>query len=89
MGCHNGGVPLDRRPVGHQRIGDGLGHLGRGAVVGQLGVRVALGLVDGRRHGEGYFGRDVKAPRICSEAGLQRPGTVGAPGSERPGLQGL
>ena len=42
-GCRNCGVPLDRRAVGHQRIGDGLGHLGRGAVIGQLGVRVAFG----------------------------------------------
>ena len=41
-GCCDGGVPLGRRPVGHQRIGDGLGHLCRGAVIGQLGVRVAL-----------------------------------------------
>ena len=46
-GCRNCGVPLDRRFEGHQRIGDGLGHLGRGAVIGQLGVRVAFGLVDG------------------------------------------
>ena len=52
-GCRNCGVPLDRRAVGHQRIGDGLGHLGRGAVIGQLGVRVAFGLVDGRHHGDG------------------------------------
>ena len=48
-GCRNCGVPLDRRFEGHQRIGDGLGHLGRGAVIGQLGVRVAFGLVDGRQ----------------------------------------
>ena len=54
--CRNGGVPLDRRFEGHQRIGDGLGHLGRGAVIGQLGVRVALALVDGRHHGDGDFG---------------------------------
>ena len=45
--CRDGGVPLDRRFEGHQRVGDGLGHLGRGAVIGQLGVRVALALVDG------------------------------------------
>ena len=49
------GVPLDRRFEGHQRIGDGLGHLGRGAVIGQLGVRVAFGLVDGRHDGGGHF----------------------------------
>ena len=49
-------VPLDRRFEGHQRIGDGLGHLGRGAVIGQLGVRVALALVDGRHDGGGDFG---------------------------------
>ena len=55
-GCRDGGVPLGRRAVGHQRIGDGLGHFGRGAVIGQLGVRVALGLVDGRHHGDGDFG---------------------------------
>ena len=54
-GCRNCGVPLDRRFEGHQRIGDGLGHLGRGAVIGQLGVRVALGLVDGRHDGGGHF----------------------------------
>ena len=55
-GCCDGGVPLDRRFEGHQRIGDGLGHLSRGAVIGQLGVRVALGLVDGRHDGGGDFG---------------------------------
>ena len=55
MGCRNCGVPLDRRFEGHQRIGDGLGHLGRGAVIGQLGVRVAFGLVDGRHDGGGHF----------------------------------
>ena len=55
-GCRDGGVPLGRCPVGHQRIGDGLGHLSRGAIVGQLGVRVALGLVDGRHDGGGDFG---------------------------------
>ena len=55
-GCRDGGVPLGRRPVGHQRIGDGLGHLRRGAVIGQLGVRVALGLVDGRHDGGSDFG---------------------------------
>ena len=54
-GCRNCGVPLGRRPVGHQGIGDGLGRLCRRAVIGQLGVRVALGLVDGRRHGDGYL----------------------------------
>ena len=53
--CRNCGVPLDRRFEGHQRIGDGLGHLGRGAVIGQLGVRVAFGLVDGRHDGGGHF----------------------------------
>ena len=41
---------------GHQRIGDGLVHLDRGTVIGQLGVRVALGLVDGRHDGGGDFG---------------------------------
>ena len=40
-------VPLDDGPVGHQCIGDGLRHLRRGAVVGQLRVRVILGLGDG------------------------------------------
>ena len=55
-GCRDGGVPLGRRFEGHQRIGDGLGHLSRGAIVGQLGVRVALGLVDGRHHSDGDFG---------------------------------
>ena len=54
-GCRDGGVPLGRRPVGHQGIRDGLGRLGRGAVIGQLGVRVAFGLVDGRHHGDGYL----------------------------------
>ena len=54
--CRDCGVPLGRRPVGHQRIGDGLGHLGRGAIVSELGVRVALGLVDGRHDGGGHFG---------------------------------
>ena len=54
-GCRNCGVSLDRRFEGHQRIGDGLGHLGRGAVIGQLGVRVAFGLVDGRHDGGGHF----------------------------------
>ena len=53
-GCR--GVPLGRRFEGHQRIGDGLGHLSRGAVGDQLGVRVALGLVDGRHDGGGDFG---------------------------------
>ena len=55
-GCRDGGVPVGRRPVGHQGIGDGLGRLCRVAVIGQLGVRVALGLVDGRHHGDGDFG---------------------------------
>ena len=55
-GCRDGGVPLGRRPVGHQGIGDGLGRLCRRAVIGKLGVRVALGLVDGRHHGDGDFG---------------------------------
>ena len=50
--CRNCGVPLGRRPVGHQGIGDGLVHLDRGAVIGQLGVRVAL---DGRHHGDTYL----------------------------------
>ena len=54
--CRDGGVPLGRCFEGHQRIGDGLGHLSRGAIVGQLGVRVALALVDGRHHGGGDFG---------------------------------
>ena len=54
-GCRNCGVPLDRRFEGHQCIGDGLGHSGRGAVIGQLGVRVAFGLVDGRHDGGGHF----------------------------------
>ena len=54
--CRNGGVPLGRRFEGHQRIGDGLGHLSRGAVIGQLGVGVGLALVDGRHHSDGYFG---------------------------------
>ena len=58
-GCRNCGVPLDRRAVGHQRIGDGLGRLCRGAVIGQLSVRVALGFVDGRHHGDGDFGSRV------------------------------
>ena len=61
-GCRDGGVPLGRRPVGHQRIGDGLVHLDRGAVGDQLGVRVALGLVDGSHDGGGHFGsREVIA----------------------------
>ena len=55
-GRRDGGVPLGRRFEGHQRTGDGLGHLGRGAIVGELGVRVALGLVDGRHDGGGDFG---------------------------------
>ena len=55
-GCRDGGVPLGRRFEGHQRIGDGLGHLSRGAVIGQLGVGVGLALVDGRHHGDGDFG---------------------------------
>ena len=55
-GCCDGGVPLGRRPVGYQGIGDGLGRLCRVAVIGQLSVRVALGLVDGRHHGDGDFG---------------------------------
>ena len=55
-GCRDGGVPLGRRPVGHQRIGDGLVHLDRGAVGDQLAVRVALGLVDGSHDGGGHFG---------------------------------
>ena len=55
-GCRDGGVPLGRRPVGHQRIGDGLVHLDRGAIVGELGVRVVFGLVDGRYDGGGDFG---------------------------------
>ena len=54
--CRDCGIPLGRRFEGHQRIGDGLGHLGRGAIVGELGVRVALGLVDGRHDGGGDFG---------------------------------
>ena len=65
-GRRDGGVPLGRRFEGHQRIGDGLGHLGRGAIVGELGVRVALGLVDGRHDGGGDFGsREV----ICQGRG--------------------
>ena len=55
-GCRDCGVPLGRRFEGHQRIGDGLGHLSRGAIVGQLGVGVGLALVDGRHHGHGNFG---------------------------------
>ena len=88
-GCRDGGVPLGRRPVGHQGIGDGLGRLCRVAVIGQLGVRVALGLVDGRHHGDGDFGsREVvgqsrgdgvvgllRGVRIAAEA--QRPVVVG------------
>ena len=54
-GCRNCGVPLGRCFEGRQRIGDGLGHLGRGAIVGELGVRVALALVDGRHHGDSYL----------------------------------
>ena len=87
--CRDGGVPLGRRFEGHQRIGDGLVHLGRGAVIGQLGVRVALGLVDGRHHGHGNFGagevvrqrgadsviRSLGAVRIAAEA--QGPVVVG------------
>ena len=65
-GCRDCGVPLGRCFEGHQRIGDGLGHLGRGAIVGELGVRVALGLVDGRHDGGGDFGsREV----ICQGRG--------------------
>ena len=65
-GRRDGSVPLGRRFEGHQRVGDGLGHLGRGAIVGELGVRVALGLVDGRHDGGGDFGsREV----ICQGRG--------------------
>ena len=86
-GCRDGGVPLGRRPVGHQGIGDGLGRLCRVAVIGQLRVRVALALVDGRHHGDGDFGsrevvgqsrggrhRDVpvQADASVGEAGQQR-----------------
>ena len=88
-GCRDGGVPLGRRFEGHQRIGDGLGHLSRGAVIGQLGVGVGLTLVDGRHHGDGHFGsREVIGEgrgdgvvgllgrvRIAAEA--QRPIVVG------------
>ena len=49
--CRDGGVPLGRRFEGHQRVGDGLGHLDRGAIVGEL-----VGLVDGRHDGGGDFG---------------------------------
>ena len=57
-GCRDCGVPLGRCFEGHQRIGDGLSHLGRGAVIGQLGVRVALAPVDGRHDGAApqFFG---------------------------------
>ena len=41
---------------GTQGVGDGLGHLGRVAVSGQLGVRVAVGRVDGRHHSSSNFG---------------------------------
>ena len=50
-----GGVRLGRRVVGREGCRDGLGHLGRGAVIGQLGVRVAFGLADGRHDGGGHF----------------------------------
>ena len=64
-------------------------HLDRGAVIGQLGVRVALGLVDGRHDGGGDFdsrevvgqghGDDVvgllRGVRIAAEA--QGPVVVG------------
>ena len=76
-GRRDGGVPLGRRFEGRQRIGDGLGHLGRGAIVGELGVRVALGLVDGRHDGGGDFGsREV----ICQGRG---DGVVGLLGRVR------
>ena len=65
-GCRDCGVPLGRCFEGHQRVGDGLGHLSRGAILGELGVRVALGLVDGRHDGGGDFGsREV----ICQGRG--------------------
>ena len=94
-GCRDCGVPLCRRAVGHQRIGDGLGRLCRGAVIGQLGVRVAFGLVNGRHHGDGDFGsREVvgqgrgdgvvgllRGVRIAAEA--QGPVVVGQGNAQR------
>ena len=90
--CRDGGVPLCGCPVGHQRICHGLGHLSRGAVIGQLGVGVGLALVDGRHHSDGDFGsREVigegrgdgvvgllRRVRIAAEA--QGPVVVGEQG---------
>ena len=70
-GCHDCGVPLGCRFEGHQRIGDGLVHLDRGAVIGQLVVGVGLALVDGRHHGHGNFG----AGEVVRERGAD--GVVG------------
>ena len=67
----NCGVPLGRRFEGHQRIGDGLGHLSRRAVIGQLGVGVGLGLVDGRHHGNSY---------LCSGEVVEERGADGVVG---------
>ena len=75
-GCRNGGVPLDRRFEGHQRMGD----LGRGAVIGQLGVRVALALVDGRHHGEGYFGAGEVVSECSGDGVVGLGGAVGVAG---------
>ena len=83
------GVPLGRCFEGHQRIGDGLVHLDRGAIGDQLGVGVGLALVDGRHHSDGDFGsrevigegrgdcvvRLLRGVRIAAEA--QGPVVVG------------
>ena len=64
-----------RRFEGHQRIGDGLVHLSRCAVIGQLGVGVGLALVDGRHHGESY----LCSGEVVEERGAD--GVVGALGA--------
>ena len=75
--CRDGGVPLGRCFEGHQRIGDGLVHLDRGAIGDQLGVGVGLAFVDGRHHSD----RDFSSREVIGEG--RGDGVVGLLGRVR------